>query len=189
MPKPPILDILNFKETWKPAKTYRQWLKEADIKEAVKTMEDHRKAQVLPPETEALLDALPRNVHVLVIAEDWCGDVHRHVPVLEKLTQCSKRIKTRYIFREEYPQVFTRFLTNGGEAIPKFIFLSDQFVECGNWGPMPTECRRIIARGKAAGDVGAARQRVGALYAADPHCEIVVNELVELIQTAVCTMP
>ena len=61
-------------------------------------------------------------VNVLVIAEDWCGDVHRHVPALEIIPSHARKVKTRYIMREDHPEVFARFLTNGGEAIPKFVF-------------------------------------------------------------------
>jgi hypothetical protein len=82
-----------------------------------------------------------------------------------------------------------RFLTNGGEAIPKFIFLSDRFVECGNWGPMPAADRVLIARGKACGDVGAARKKVALSYQMDVDRRIVVEELVELIHIAVCASP
>ena len=95
----------------------------------------------------------------------------------------------RYISREQHPEVFVRFLTNGGEAIPKFIFLSDAFVECGNWGPMPGLQRELIARGKACGDVGAARKKVAAFYEADSNNRMVVSELVHLIDIAVSLQP
>ena len=74
--------------------------------------------------------------------------------------------------------ILRRFLTNGGEAIPKFVFLSEDYVECGNWGPMPEECRRLIARGKACGDVPAARKKVALLYEADPERRVVIDELI-----------
>jgi hypothetical protein len=69
------------------------------------------------------------------------------------------------------------------------VFFNDKFVECGNWGPMPEECRRLIARGKAAGDIASARQRVSKMYESDPACEVVVRELLALIETASCRKP
>ena len=77
-----------------------------------------------------------------------------------------------------------RPLTNGGEAIPKFIFLSDQFVECGNWGPMPSADRVLIARGKACGDVGAARKKTAQSYQMDAGRRIVVEDLLSERETA-----
>jgi hypothetical protein len=146
-------------------------------------------AQQLEPHVEALLGALPRPVYVVAIAEEWCGDVRRHVPVLQRLAQAAPLLHIRYITREQHPDVFVRFLTNGGEAIPKFVFISDQFVECGNWGPMPAADRALIARGKACGDIGAARRKVGQSYQQDAERYTVVQELVDLIQTAVCASP
>jgi hypothetical protein len=95
----------------------------------------------------------------------------------------------RFISRQQWPDVFARFLTNGGEAIPKFIFLSDAFVECGNWGPMPGPCRELVARGKACGNVAAARKKVSGFYEADGNRRMVVSELLELIDIAVSLEP
>ena len=189
MPRPPILDPIDFRAVFDGAKDYRQWLAIAESTENVAKMEARRQSLVLDAPTRAFLGAMARTVHVIAIAEDWCGDVHRHAPVLERLAENAPNLKVRYIARADHPEVFKRFLTNGGEAIPKFVFFNHKFVEVGNWGPMPGECRRLIARGKAAGDVGAARKRVSALYDSDPQCEIVVRELVSLIHTALCEQP
>lgn len=189
MPRPPILPQIKWPAVFKSGQTYRQWLAQAEDKANAKLMEKLRKELKLEAGIIARVKALARPLHVVAIAEDWCGDVHRHVPVLEKLAAANRRIRVRYVSREQHPEVFKRFLTNGGEAIPKFVFLSDKFVECGNWGPMPEECRRLISRGKAAGDVGAARKRVGAMYESDPNREVVISELLALMETATCELP
>ncbi|MDK2970911.1 MAG: hypothetical protein PWP23_666 [Candidatus Sumerlaeota bacterium] len=189
MPRPPILKPIDWEAVHQSGLPFAQWLDQGENPDHQARMRALVSELVLSPETRALLAGLSRTVNVVAIAEDWCGDVVRHAPVLEVLAQASKRLSVRYVSREQHPDVFVRFLTNGGEAIPKFVFLSDKWVECGNWGPMPAQHRRLIARGKAAGDVGAARRRVSALYDADPNCEEVVAELVELIVTASCTRP
>lgn len=189
MPRPPILPSIDWKKIHQSGKTFSQWLKDAENRDHAKRMRALKKEIALAPEIEGMLRSLPRKVYVVAIAEDWCGDVVRHVPMLERLASVTPRISVRYIMREQHPDVFVRFLTNGGEAIPKFVFLSDQWVECGNWGPMPAEHRRLISRGKAAGDVGAARRRVSALYEADPNGDTVIDELAELVCTAVCAQP
>jgi hypothetical protein len=168
---------------------YEQWIAAAENREHAKAMEELRKSQPLDPHVMGSLGALARTVHVVAIAEDWCGDVVRHVPVLEAMADAAPQLKTRYIARPQHPDVFVRFLTNGGEAIPKFVFLNDRFVECGNWGPMPEACRESIARGKAAGDGVAARERVAALYAADEIKRTVVLELMRLIDIASSSRP
>jgi hypothetical protein len=120
----------------------------------------------------------------LAIAEDWCGDVVRHLPIVQKMADAGKNLQVTYLTREQFPDVFARFLTNGGEAIPKFVFFNDKFVECGQWGPMPQQCRELIARGKACGDVPNARRKVAALYDLDPECRVVVAEIMTLIDIA-----
>lgn len=189
MPRPPVLPTIDWKAIFDSGVEFSQWIQSAENTEHSAKMQDALDKLTLSPECEAMLSALSRAVHVIAIAEDWCGDVVRHVPVLERLAKSSANLKTQYITREQHPDVFARCLTNGGEAIPKFVFLSDNFIECGNWGPMPAQHRRLIARGKAAGDVSAARKRVSALYESDPNCNTVVDELCDLILTASCSRP
>jgi hypothetical protein len=183
------LPILDWKAILESGMTFEEWLETAESDEARQAMEQDLAGQKLEPQLEALLGALPRPVYVVAIAEAWCGDVRRHVPVLQRLAQVAPNLQIRYITREQHKDVFVRFLTNGGEAIPKFVFLSDQFVECGNWGPMPAADRVLIARGKACGDVGAARKKTGLSYQADEDRHIVVEELVALVSIAVCESP
>lgn len=189
MPMPPLLPMIDWKNVFESGKDYEAWIAGAQDPAKRETLEAGLKAQGLDPQAEACLKALPRTVHVVAIAEDWCGDVVRHVPVLLRLAGATEKLQVRFITREQPKDVFVRYLTNGGEAIPKFIFLSDQFVECGNWGPMQADCRKLIARGKACGDVKRARERVSALYQADPEKRVVVSELLELIETAAAVSP
>lgn len=181
MPRPPILPVIDWISTFDTASTFDAWLNKAEHpshRQAILEAVDMLK---LTQEDSAALAALSRPLHVLAIAEDWCGDVVRHVPALEVLNSATPLLEVRYISREERPDIFVRFLTNGGEAIPKFIFLSDGFVEYANWGPMPESCKRLIARGKAVGDVGAARREVSARYEADPQLREVFAELIALL--------
>jgi thiol-disulfide isomerase/thioredoxin len=189
MPRPPILEPLDLRSIHAAGRSWTEWLAIAEYPEHAERMKAAAAAIQLTPSQVAYLDAMPRTVNVIAIAEDWCGDVVRHAPVLAALAAECPTLNVRFVARTDSPELFKRFLTNGGEAIPKFIFLNDQFVECGNWGPMPAECRRLIARGKAAGDIGAARKRVSAMYAADPACETVIRELFELIEIASCQIP
>jgi hypothetical protein len=181
----PVLDWHAILDSGKP---FDVWLDAADPDQR-DAMAQALAAQALEPHLEAALAALPRSVYVVAIAEPWCGDVRRHVPVLQRLAQAAPNLHVRYITRAQHPDVFIRFLTNGGEAIPKFVFLSDQYVECGNWGPMPAADRTLIARGKACGDVSAARKKVGMSYRQDAERILVVQELMALIEIAVCTTP
>lgn len=189
MPRPPVLPAIDWRLVFESGAPFDKWIAAGESAENRATMREREAAQVLEPHAAALLGALARPVHVVAIAEDWCGDVVRHVPVLERMARATDQLRVHYIARGQHKEVFARFLTNGGEAIPKFIFLNDRFVECGNWGPMPNACREVIARGKACGDVATARKKVGALYEADPERRVVVRELLQLIDTASASAP
>ena len=188
MPRPPILPTIDWRAVFAGGLDYDVWIRQGESPESRRKMEEDLAALALEPHQAAALAALPRDVHVLAIAEDWCGDVVRHVPPLQRLAAAGPRLHVRYVTRAGRPDVFARFLTCGGEAIPKFIFLSADFVECGHWGPMPERCRELIARGKALGDVKLARERVSALYAADPTRREAIEELMSLIAIASTTI-
>ena len=181
--------MIDWEEVLASGKDFATWLDRAESEENRDKMANALANLKIEEAIATGLKGLKRQVHVVAIAEDWCGDVVRHVPALQAMAQATDKLRVRFVTREQYLDVFTRFLTNGGEAIPKFIFISDQFVECGNWGPMPASCRTLIARGKACGDLGAARKLVSAAYAADPELKIVVRELYELVVIASAATP
>jgi hypothetical protein len=189
MPRPATLPIIDWKAVFDSGLDYAAWLAAAESAEQRDKLVAQHQSLSLEPAVAGFLAALPRPVHVIAIAEDWCGDVVRHAPVLQRMAEAGTQLKVRYISRQQHPDVFLRFLTNGGEAIPKFIFLSDRFVECGNWGPMPEGCRELIARGKACGDVAAARKKTSARYEQDGQCREVVTDLLRLVDIAVSREP
>ena len=189
MPRPATLPVLDWKAVFESGLDYAAWLAAAESAEQRDKLVAQHQTLSLEPAVAGYLAALPRPVHVVAIAEDWCGDVVRHAPVLQRMAEAGPQLKTRYISREQHPEVFIRFLTNGGEAIPKFIFLSDRFVECGSWGPMPEGCRELIARGKACGDVAAARKKISVRYEQDTRCREVVADLLKLVDIAVSREP
>ena len=189
MPRPPILPTLDWKAVFESGLPYPEWISTGENPENRERMEAARHALVLDPQAEGFLAALPRRVRVVAIAEDWCGDVVRQVPVLARMAEKAPNLQVRFISRAQHPDVFARFLTNGGEAIPRFVFVADNGVECGNWGPMPGPMKELIARGKACGDVAAARRKVAALAEADPQRRETQRELLALLDLACASEP
>lgn len=88
----------------------------------------------------------------LVITEGWCGDAAQNVPAIETIATASANIETRYILRDENPELMDRFLTRGTRSIPKVIVL-DRVTRMvlGTWGPRPAEAQELFDRRKAAG--------------------------------------
>ena len=168
---------------------FEPWLKKGEYDKNIAKLRELYERQQFTKDVAARLSALSRPIYVVAIAEDWCPDVIRHVAVLQKMADQTEAISVHYVTRESHPEIFIRFLTNGGEAIPKFIFLNDQFVECGNWGPMPECCKELISRGKACGDVKTARVKVAECYKGDRERTKVVAELLQLIDIASSQAP
>ncbi len=187
MPRPPTLPVIDWNNVLESGKTWDAWLDGAESADQAARMRERFKSLPMPEECAAVISAITRPIHVLAIAEDWCGDVIRHAPVLARIADTNPHIQTRYISRADNPDVFARFLTNGGEAIPKFVFFNQNFVECGNWGPMQADCRLLVARGKAIGNVGAGREKVREIYQTDPACRTAFEELCALAELAGAT--
>jgi thiol-disulfide isomerase/thioredoxin len=135
MPKPPILETIDWNAVYDSGVDFDTWLTQGETEDHVKMMKDIHENQVLDDAVLEQLSAITKPASVIAIAEDWCPDVVRHAPILQKICDQSEHLNVRYLTRETGKDIFVRFLTNGGEAIPKFVFLSDQWVECGNWGP------------------------------------------------------
>jgi len=178
-----VLPVVDWPAVFAAGKDFQAWLDAAENPETAAHMRADAASLALVEEAEEYLGELARDVYVVAFAEDWCGDVVRHVPVLERIAQACPRLHVRYLSRADRPDVFVRFLTNGGEAIPKFVFLNDAWTECDNWGPMTCANRRLIARGKAVGDVAAARRQVSERYADDGDRGKVFAELLDIVAT------
>ena len=129
MPRPPILEVLNWEEVYNSGLSFSDWLAIAESEEKRENMRSKSEEVVPPAKVLERLEKLNNPAYVVAIAEDWCGDVVRHVPALEALNSRSDKVNVCYVSREQHRDVFVRFLTNGGEAIPKFVFLNKDF--CG----------------------------------------------------------
>ena len=79
----------------------------------------------------------------LIITEGWCGDAAQNLAVVEHIASASENIKTRYILRDENPELMNEFLTNGSRSIPKLIAVDDLSGRVlGTWGPRPAAAQR-----------------------------------------------
>ena len=180
-------ESIDWKSVFLSGKNYVDWVRTTKVLDNSVEMEKKRESLEVPPEHMRVLRDLPRDVHIVAFAEDSSVDVRRFIPVLQRLAETSERITIRYVTRESYPAVFVRYLTNGAESLPKFIFLNDEYTECGEWGPLPLDCKHIMARGRACNNVSKAREKVNAKLQSDVRSLLVINELMTLIQIASAT--
>lgn len=88
----------------------------------------------------------------LIITEGWCGDAAQNIPVIEKIAAANPGIETRYVLRDENPELMDQFLTNGTRSIPKLIAIerSSELI-LGTWGPRPKVAQDLFTEQRSQG--------------------------------------
>ena len=101
----------------------------------------------LGKEDLAAFRALPRPVKVVVLAEDWCGDVIANLPVLARLAKESGKLDVRIFLRDQNDDIMQRYLNKGQfKSIPVFVFFDDGFRELGHWIERPASVTEVRAK-------------------------------------------
>lgn len=123
-------------------------------------------------------------VQLLTLTEGWCGDAAQIVPVVEALSKATG-IASRYLLRDDNPQVMDEHMTEGGRSIPITLVLDKQsFDVLGSFGPRPSVAQTKAMAYKA---MKAPKQPYSALtkelqlwYARDKQ-QAIQTELVEVL--------
>ncbi len=112
---------------------------------------------------------LPGQWHLLVVAENWCGDAANSVPYLARLAAESPNLDLRLLRKAEAEDLLQAHAVDGGGRIPLAIVLDEQLTERGVWIERPAELRALVAQLQAWDDLEAEdiRAQVRAWYAAD----------------------
>jgi hypothetical protein len=110
-------------------------------------LEENERRVDLSKEDLAAFRALPRPVKVLVLAEDWCGDVIANLPVLGQLAKDSGKLDVRIFLRDQNDDIMQRYLNQGQfKSIPVFVFLDEDFRELGHWIERPASVTEVRAK-------------------------------------------
>ena len=95
------------------------------------------------------LSKLPKNMKVIVIAEDWCDDAMVNSGVLLRIAE-QANFDVRFILRDTNLELMDQYLTNGtARSIPIFIFMDEQFNEVAVWGPRAAKIQKHFEELKA----------------------------------------
>lgn len=93
---------------------------------------------------EQPLGSLPDELYVMVIAEDWSGDVLYNVPVLFALAQ-NNGWSLRVFKRDQFPELILPYRKDGlYHSIPVFVFYDKDFNELANWIERPSAATKLI---------------------------------------------
>ena len=100
--------------------------------------EENEQTVTLPAEDLHFFKQLSETLHVLVLAEDWCGDVIANLPVLGLLAAESGKLNLRVFLRDQNLDLMDQYLKDGvHRSIPTFVFFSEDFRELGHWIERP----------------------------------------------------
>lgn len=100
--------------------------------------EANEETVVSDPDDLAFFAELPQPLNVLVLAEDWCGDVIANLPVLGRLAQESGKLNLRIFLRDQNLDLMDQYLKDGQfRSIPTFVFFDAEFNELGHWIERP----------------------------------------------------
>jgi hypothetical protein len=70
---------------------------------------------------------------MLMLAENWCGDVHRNAPLLARIAEAMPNCELRVFLRDQNLDLTDCFLNNGYRSIPIVVFFDQEWNEIGRW--------------------------------------------------------
>lgn len=121
--------------------------------------ENERTLEIAPADLQKFKQ-LPQTLHVLVLAEDWCGDVINNLPILGRLAEASGKLNLRIFLRDQNLDLMDQYLNEGQyRSIPVFVFFDEDFRELGHWIERPAS---ITAK---------QREALAELYATAPELQ------------------
>src|SRR5687767_7220090 len=71
--------------------------------------------------------------YVLMLAENWCGDVHRNSPLIARIVEAIPGAELRVFLRDQNLDITDCYLNNGFRSIPVVVFFDANWNEIGRW--------------------------------------------------------
>ncbi len=101
-----------------------------------RTEENYTKAS-LTAEEKQFFSGLGQVKYTLMLAENWCGDVHRNSPMIARIAEAMPGCELRVFLRDQNPDLTDCFLNNGYRSIPIVAFFDKDWNEIGRWIERP----------------------------------------------------
>lgn len=133
------------RERWDKGLTYDAY--KAGMTRNRERVEENERRVTLDPETVRAFRALPQRLNVLVLAEDWCGDVIANLPVLGRLAKEAGTLDIRIFYRDQNDDLIEHWLNQGKyKSIPVVVFFDQQLNEIAHWIERPASVTELRAR-------------------------------------------
>ncbi len=95
--------------------------------------EDNYAKAVLTEEERKFFSGVGQVRYALMLAENWCGDVHRNSPLIAHICEAMPSCELRVFLRDQNADLRDCFLNNGYQSIPVAVFLDKDWNEIGRW--------------------------------------------------------
>ena len=95
--------------------------------------EDNYAKSVLTEEERKVFSGINHVRYVLMLAENWCGDVHRNSPLIAHICDAMPNCDLRVFLRDQNPHLRDALLNNGYQSIPVVVFFDKDWNEVGRW--------------------------------------------------------
>ena len=95
--------------------------------------EDNYAKSALTAEERQFFNGLSQVKYAMMLAENWCGDVHRNSPLLANICEAMPGCELRVFFRDKELDLTKLFLNNGYMSIPVIVFFDKDWNEVGRW--------------------------------------------------------
>lgn len=119
---------------------------------------------VLTDEDRQFFGKQTRVRYALMLAENWCGDVHRNSPALARITEAMPNCELRVLFRDQHLDLTDTLLNNGFRSIPVMVLFDESWNEIGRWIERPHAATvRVLATRAKTVDVAPADQKEAAM--------------------------
>jgi hypothetical protein len=95
--------------------------------------ENNSAKSVLTDEERKFFGGVNHVRYVMMLAENWCGDVHRNSPLIAHICEAMPHAELRVFLRDQHADLRDTFLNNGYQSIPVVVFFDKDWNEVGRW--------------------------------------------------------
>ncbi|WP_404453820.1 thioredoxin family protein [Virgibacillus necropolis] len=137
--------------------TLNEWYEKGMSPDAyIESMEKHKKSLLhiydhftIPADEAFFQKVKDKQLRVLVLTEDWCGDAMLNVPILLRIAE-QTNMGVSVLLRDENLELMDQYLTNGkSRSIPIFVFIDENGNKVAKWGPRAEKIQSFINDSRA----------------------------------------
>ncbi|HXH82987.1 MAG TPA: thioredoxin family protein [Candidatus Tectomicrobia bacterium] len=105
----------------------------AQMGETRQRTEENYAKSALTEDERKFFSGITQVRYVVMLAENWCGDVHRNSGLVAHVCEAMQGAELRVFFRDQNLDLTDCFLNNGYRSIPVVVFFDKDWNEIGRW--------------------------------------------------------